>query len=164
MPENEDESEITEEKDWLEEDGICFFPGPEARLPTDVRISSPDIGVLDLISGLVIKNPEGPGIITIAYNSIKNEKDPLPAKIFGVVVDADVIKAMRSEDPDFILLKSPNGNKWINLDQWFEEFGTNGFALIAKMRLFWNKYGGGVQTGRSLKDKSEKKFKKLGVY
>ena len=50
------------------------------------------------------------------------------------------------------------------MDQWFEEFGTNGFALIARMRLFWNKYGGGVQTGRSLKDKSEKKFKKLGVY
>jgi hypothetical protein len=157
---SENESEI-EPVGWLEEDGICFFPGPSARLPSEIRISSPDIGVLDLITGLVIKNPKGPGVITVPYNSIENEKDPLPAKIFGVVVDADIIKTMLAEDPDFIALKDPNGLTWINLDQWYQKFGTNGLALIAKMRLFWNKHGGGVQVTKPLGTPAVV-YKKLG--
>lgn len=157
MPETENE------KGWLDEDGICFFPGPEARLPSDLRIASPDIGILDLITGLLIKNPSGAGIVTVQYNSIKNEKDPLPSKIFGVVIDSKLVKQMMAEDPDWISLKDPNNLTWMNLDQWHEKFGTNGLALIAKMRLFWNAHGGGVVIKKP-QGTSEKVFKKLGKY
>lgn len=165
-----DEKEIG----WLDEDGICIFPGPSAKLPSEIRIASPDIGVLDLLTGLLVKNPQGPGIITVPYNSIANEKDPLPAKIFGVVVDAEIIKTMMAQDPDFILLKDPNDMTWMNLDAWYAKFSTNGLALIARMRLFWKVKGGGVSTpgqqvtdthhpGRPQND-PDKKFTRVGGY
>jgi hypothetical protein len=148
-------------ENWLENGGICFFTGPAANLPSDIRIAAPDLGVLDLIEGLIIKNPDGPGIKTVAWKT----GEPLPDKIMGIVADVVMIKTLLSESSEAIQLKSPNGNRWISLDEWQSEFGTNGFALIARMRLFWNQHGGGVRIGKPVNTGSGKnEIKKLGKW
>lgn len=134
--------------------GLCYFPGPEALLPTQVHIAS-GVGVLDLIKDLVIKNPEGAGIKTVGWNPTQ----PIPEKVLGIVVDQEMIDYLQeSNNGRGILLKEANADNWMTLKEWEDKFQTNGLALIARMRLDWNKTGGGIKPTHP----SDKKFVVLG--
>jgi len=153
---------------YLDEGGICYFGGPEAKLPSDVHIVA-GIGVLDFIKDLIIKNPDGPGIKTVSWKP----SDPIPEKVIGAVVDLEILDIIQKANAGRgVLLKDPNGLKWMTLDEWNTLFGTDGLAQVIKMRLYWKKEGGGVGTpgqqvtgthqhGQAKAD-HEKKYVKLG--
>jgi len=127
---------------YLDEDSICFFPGPDAKLPSQTYIAS-GVGVLDLIKSLVIKNPEGPGIKTVDWRP----GQPIPEKVMGIVPDQEMVDYIQTTNNGRgILLRDPNGNIWKTLAEWEAEFKTNGLGLLARMRLDWFTTGGGVGT------------------
>jgi hypothetical protein len=135
---------------------LCEFGGPEAVLPTQIYIAA-GVGILDLIKALVIKNPTGAGILSVPWEPTQ----PIPEKVIGIIADMDTVNYIQSKNNGRgILLKSPNIDTWMTLDEWGAQFNTNGLGLIARMRLDWNKTGGGVHIGRPISQKKE--FKKLG--
>ncbi len=160
------EDEIETEEDYLSIDGICFFGGPESKLPSDVHIVA-GIGVLDFVKDLIIKNPEGPGIKTLGWQP----SDPIPEKVIGATVDMEILEEIQKANAGRgVLLKAPNINTWMTLDEWNDIFATDGLAQAIKMRLYWQQ-GGGVGTpGQRITGyhqigharKSTREFKRLG--
>ena len=163
----EDEEIETSDEDYLSIDGICFFGGPESKLPSDVHIVA-GIGVLDFVKDLIIKNPDGPGIKTVGWQP----SDPIPEKIIGATVDMEILDVIQeANNGRGVLLKAPNINAWMTLDEWNDIFATDGLGQAIKMRLYWQQGGGGVGTPgqritgyrqRGQARKSTKEFKKLG--
>lgn len=157
------------EDNYLDQDGICFFPGPDAKLPSQTYIAS-GVGVLDLIKSMVIKNPDGAGIKIVDWRP----GQPIPEKVMGIVVDQEMVDYIQNTNNGRgILLRDPNSNSWKTLDEWEAEFKTNGMGLLARMRLDWFETGGGVGTPgqrvtgkgqRGIPTTDKKEFKKLGKY
>jgi hypothetical protein len=166
-PINEEDRPISEDA-YLDTDGICYFGGPEAKLPSDVHIVA-GIGVLDFIKDLIIKNPDGAGIKTVFWKP----SDPIPEKVIGAAVDLEILDIIQKANAGRgVLLKDPNGLRWMTLDEWNTLFGTDGLAQAIKMRLYWQQ-GGGVGTpGQRVTGyhqvgharKSGKEYKKLGKW
>jgi hypothetical protein len=160
------EDEIKTEEDYLSIDGICFFGGPESKLPSDVHIVA-GIGVLDFVKDLITKNPDGPGIKTVGWQP----SDPIPEKVIGATVDMEILEEIQKANAGRgVLLKAPNINTWMTLDEWNDIFATDGLAQAIKMRLYWQQ-GGGVGTpGQRITGyhqigharKSTREFKRLG--
>ena len=156
----------TDDEDYLSIDGICFFGGPESKLPSAVHIVA-GIGVLDFVKDLVTKNPDGPGIKTLGWQP----SDPIPEKVIGATVDMEILDVIqKANDGRGVLLKAPNINAWMTLDEWNNVFATDGLAQAIKMRLYWQQ-GGGVGTPgqrvigyhqRGHARKSDKEYRKLG--
>ena len=125
------------------------------------------IGLLDFVKDLIIKNPDGPGIKTLGWQP----SDPIPEKVIGATVDMEILEEIQKANAGRgVLLKAPNINTWMTLDEWNDIFATDGLAQAIKMRLYWQQ-GGGVGTpGQRVTGyhqigharKSTKEFKKLG--
>jgi hypothetical protein len=126
------------------------------------------IGVLDFVKDLIIKNPDGPGIKTLGWQP----SDPIPEKVIGATVDMEILDVIQTANTGRgVLLKAPNINTWMTLDEWNDVFATDGLAQAIKMRLYWQQGGGGVGTpGQRVTGyhhmgharKSAKEFKRLG--
>lgn len=120
--------------------GCIPFEGPEARLPSGVYIVAGG-DILDLICGLVVNKP-GPGIEIVPWDASKT----IPEFVIGIQIDQEAVDYIQTVNGGRgILLRTANAGPWRTLVEWEAEFGTNGLALIAKMRLSWNKTGGSVQ-------------------
>ena len=117
---------------------------------------------------LIIKNPDGPGIKTIG----RQPSDPIPEKVIGATVDMEILEVIQKANAGRgVLLKAPNIDTWMTLDEWNDIFATDGLAQAIKMRLYWQQGGGGVGTpGQRVigyhqmghARKSTKEYKKLG--
>ena len=161
---------------------VCMFPAIVDAVPSGIQFPSyPDLDVIDLIQELIIKNPSGPGLITVPFNSIVDEGKPLPKKILGAVVDGDIIKQMLGTNPDGsantngrgILLTGSNDLTLLTMAEWTAAHGSDGLAAKMRARLSYLSTGGGVSTPsqqvtgpgqKGIARKGKKEFKKLGKY
>lgn len=141
---------------YLNEDGICFFPGEDAKKPSKIYIASPFIGFTDLILSLVVKNPEG-GIKTVPYSAANTNK------VLGIIKDQPVIDLLQeSNNGRGILFAHPNDPKaFMTIEEWTDMFKTDPVALVCMMRLYWKSHGGGVQVSRP-DTKADTKYTVLG--
>lgn len=129
---------------YLDEDGICFFPGPEAQMPTQVRIAAP-VNFLAFIKALVVLDNESEqGYKTIPYTyPEKPDRDD----VLGLVLNKGAIEMLQSKYAGkAFLLKEPNGDDWLTLAEWNSKFNTDGLEVLARMRWEWFTKGGGVGT------------------
>lgn len=129
---------------YLDEDGICFFPGPEAQMPTQVRIAAP-VNFLAFIKALVVLDNESEqGYKTIPYTyPEKPDRDD----VLGLVLNKGAIEMLQSKYAGkAFLLKEPNGDDWLTLAEWNSKFNTDGLEVLARMRWVWFTKGGGVGT------------------
>lgn len=149
-----DEEEAIQEGDYLEIDGICKFPDEVNAKPSGVKIASPFIGFSDLIKSLVIDTEDGPKEVPYV---------PGVQKVIGFVKDMLTIDFLQGAyGGRGIVVASPkNPKKYMTLDEWKDQFGTDALALILMMRLWWKTTGGGVQTGKP-DTKMDTVFTKLG--
>ena len=157
---------------YLDEDGICFFPGPEADMPSAVRVAAP-VNFLAFVKGLVVlDNSTEQGYKTIPYTFPgKPDRDD----VLGLVLNKGAIAMLQEKyNGRAFLLQAPNKTKqWMTLDEWKAEFKTDGLDVLARMRWEWFTKGGGVGTpGQQVTGKGQhgipstgkKEFKKLGKY
>lgn len=155
---------------YLDEDGICFFPGPEAQMPTQVRIAAP-VNFLAFIKALVVLDNESEqGYKTIPYTY---PEKPDRGDVLGLVLNKGAIEMLQSKYAGkAFLLKEPNGDNWMTLAEWNAKFNTDGLEVLARMRWEWWTKGGGVSTpgqrvtgthqqGQAKAD-PEKKYVKIG--
>lgn len=120
--------------------GCIPFEGPEARLPSGTYIAAGG-DILDLICGLVVNKP-GPGIEVVPWDASK----PIPDFVIGIQIDQDAVDYIQTKNAGRgILLREASAGPWMTLEEWQAKYQTNGLALLARMRLNWNKTGGGVQ-------------------
>lgn len=129
---------------YLDEDGICFFPGPEAQMPTQVRIAAP-VNFLAFIKALVVlDNTSEQGYKTIPYTY---PEKPDRGDVLGLVLNKGAIEMLQSKYAGkAFLLKEPNGDNWMTLAEWNAKFNTDGLEVLARMRWEWWTKGGGVGT------------------
>ena len=130
--------------DDMFEEGICFFPGPEAEMPTQVRIAAP-VNFLAFVKGLVVLDNESEqGWETVPYNY---PDKPARADVLGLVLNKGAIEMLQSKyNGKAFLLKEPNGDDWLTLAEWNAKFQTDGLEVLARMRWEWWTKGGGVGT------------------
>lgn len=129
---------------YLDEDGICFFPGPEAQMPSQLRIAAP-VNFLAFIKALVVLDNESEqGYKTIPYTyPEKPDRDD----VLGLVLNKGAIEMLQSKYAGkAFLLKEPNGDDWLTLAEWNSKFNTDGLEVLARMRWEWFTKGGGVGT------------------
>lgn len=130
---------------YLDEDGICFFPGPEAQMPTQVRIAAP-VNFLAFIKALVVlDNTSEQGYKTIPYTY---PEKPNREDVLGLVLNKGAIEMLQSKhNGKAFLLQAPNKTgQWLTLAEWNAEFNTDGLEVLARMRWEWWTKGGGVGT------------------
>jgi len=103
----EDRPIVTED---MFEAGICFFPGPEAQMPTQVRIAAP-VNFLAFIKALVVlDNTSEQGYKTIPYTY---PEKPDRSDVLGLVLNKGAIEMLQSKyNGKAFLLKEPNGDDW----------------------------------------------------
>jgi len=137
----EDRPIVTED---MFEAGICFFPGPEAQMPTQVRIAAP-VNFLAFIKALVVlDNTSEQGYKTIPYTY---PEKPDRGDVLGLVLNKGAIEMLQSKYAGkAFLLKEPNGDNWMTLAEWNAKFNTDGLEVLARMRWEWWTKGGGVGT------------------
>ncbi len=137
----EDRPIVTED---MFEAGICFFPGPEAQMPTQVRIAAP-VNFLAFIKALVVlDNTSEQGYKTIPYTY---PEKPDRGDVLGLVLNKGAIEMLQSKyNGKAFLLKEPNGDNWMTLAEWNAKFNTDGLEVLARMRWEWFTKGGGVGT------------------
>lgn len=119
-----------EEEDYL--DGLCVFPADAADKPSQLRIASPYLGFTNLIKSIVVSTQDGPSVIP--YDPLKRYEN-----VIGFIKnDLTIDFLQKAYDGKGILLAAPNNKKKLyTLQQWEEEFKTDGLAVILMMRLFW---------------------------
>lgn len=134
----------TEEIGWLDEDGICFFPGPEAEMPSALKIAT-SVNFLAFAKGLVvIDNVSEQGYKTVPYTY---PDKPEGQEVLGLVLNKGAIETLQSKyNGKAFLLKEPNGDDWMTLADWNAKFNTDGLEVLARMRWEWFAKGGGVGT------------------
>lgn len=134
----------TEEIGWLDEDGICFFPGPDAEMPSGLKIAAP-VNFLAFAKGLVvIDNVSEQGYKTVPYTY---PDKPKGLEVLGLVLNKGAIETLQSKyNGKAFLLKEPNGDDWMTLAEWNAKFNTDGLEVLARMRWEWFAKGGGVGT------------------
>ena len=160
--------------DDMFEEGICFFPGPEAEMPSAVRIAAP-INLLKFVkAAIVIDSASEEGFKTILW-TYPNKPDFNPKDVLGLVLNLKAIaKVQEIYNGKGFLLREPNGNSWMTLGDWNTAHNTDGLSVLARMRWEWYMTGGGVGTpGQQVTGKGQvghaqptdpTKFKKLGKY
>lgn len=155
---------------YLDEDGICFFPGPESDMPSAVRIAAP-VNLLKFVKAAVVldnDSPEGFKTVRWAY------PEPSPGDVIGLVLNRGAIARLQEAyNGRAFLLQAPNKTgQWLTLSEWNGEFKTDGLEVLARMRWEWFTKGGGVTTpgqqvtgthqhGQARVD-PEKKYLKIG--
>ena len=119
-----------EEEDYL--DGLCVFPADAADKPSQLRIASPYLGFTNLIKSIVVSTQDGPSVIP--YDPLKRYEN-----VIGFIKnDLTIDFLQKAYDGKGILLAAPNNKKkFYTLQQWEEEFKTDGLAVVLMMRLFW---------------------------
>ena len=134
----------TEEIGWLDENGICFFPGPDAEMPSALKIAAP-VNFLAFAKGLVvIDNVSEQGYKTVPYTY---PDKPEGQEVLGLVLNKGAIETLQSKyNGKAFLLKEPNGDDWMTLAEWNAKFNTDGLEVLARMRWEWFAKGGGVGT------------------
>jgi len=134
----------TEEIGWLDEDGICFFPGPDAEMPSALKIAAL-VNFLAFAKGLVvIDNVSEQGYKTVPYTY---PDKPEGQEVLGLVLNKGAIETLQSKyNGKAFLLKEPNGDDWMTLAEWNAKFNTDGLEVLARMRWEWFAKGGGVGT------------------
>lgn len=134
----------TEEIGWLDEDGICFFPGPEAEMPSALMTAA-GVNFLAFAKGLVvIDNVSEQGYKTVPYTY---PDKPEGQEVLGLVLNKGAIETLQSKyNGKAFLLKEPNGDDWMTLAEWNAKFNTDGLEVLARMRWEWFAKGGGVGT------------------
>lgn len=158
MPEEEDTPEMAGDTEialnegdrpistdaYLDEDGICFFPGPEADMPSALRIAAP-INFLKFVkAAVVLDNDSEEGFKTVKWAY----PDPSPGGVIGLVLNRGAIaKLQEAYNGRAFLLQAPNKTgQWLTLAEWNSEFKTDGLDVLSRMRWEWFTKGGGVGT------------------
>lgn len=130
---------------YLDQDGICYFPGPEADMPSAVRIAAP-VNFLAFVKGMVvIDNESEQGYKTIPYAF---PEKPQREDVIGLVLNKAAIELLQSKyNGRAFLLQAPNKTKiWLTVAEWNAEFKSDGLEVLARMRWEWYMTGGGVGT------------------
>lgn len=153
------------------EDGICFFPGPEADMPSAVRIAAPVDFIAFIKALVVLDNTSEKGWKEIPYTY---PEKPDRADILGLVLNKGAIEMLQTKyNGRAFLLQAPNKTgQWLTLAEWNGEFKTDGLDVLSRMRWEWFTKGGGVgtpgqqvtgthQQGQAKAD-PEKKYVKIG--
>jgi len=137
----EEDAEYIEDDDFLDEEGICYFPAEVVSKPVQIRLASPYIGITDLIKGLIVIGKNGPE--QVPY-------DTGAKKIIGAVKDMETIEWLQNTyGGRGLLFASPeNPTQMLTVEEWERKYGTDPIALMMMMRLWWNSTGGGVRTSR----------------
>jgi len=157
---------------YLDEDGICFFPGPDADMPSALRIAPP-IEFLNFVKEvLVLDNSTEEGFKQIPYTY----PNPAPENVLGLNLNRGAIDMLQKKyNGRAFLLQAPNETgQWMTLDEWTAEFKTDGLDVLSRMRWEWFTKGGGVGTpGQRVTGPGQKgitktadmsRFKKIGKY
>lgn len=139
MPEEKED----EGYNWLEDPyDLCMFSGEEANIPTEVKIAA-NMDIIRLIRGLVVMNPDGPGIKNVEWR----KGQAIPKDVLGVIVDKESVDFIQNKaNGRGFLLRAPNDSDWLTLDQFKEKYKIDGLTRIVEMRWHWFTTGGGVTT------------------
>lgn len=130
--------------DNMFEEGICFFPGPEAEMPSQLRIAAPVDFIAFIRALVVLDNTSEQGWKTVTYTY---PEKPDRADVLGLVLNKGAIEMLQSKyNGKAFLLKEPNGDNWMTLAEWNAKFNTDGLEVLARMRWEWFTKGGGVGT------------------
>ena len=130
--------------DNMFEEGICFFPGPEAEMPSQLRIAAPVDFIAFIRALVVLDNTSEQGWKTVTYTY---PEKPDRADVLGLVLNKGAIEMLQSKyNGKAFLLKEPNGDNWMTLAEWNAKFNTDGLEVLARMRWEWWTKGGGVGT------------------
>jgi hypothetical protein len=134
------------------EDGICFFPGPEAEMPSEVRIATPVNFLKFIKAAIVLDNDSDDGFKQVKWTYPEKP----PEDVLGLVLNMKAVaKVQEIYNGKGFLLKEPNGSGWTTLGEWNSRYNTDGLSVLARMRWHWYTKGGGVTTGSA-------KFRPLG--
>ena len=125
---------------YLDEDGICFFPGPEAQMPSQLRIAAPVDFIAFVKALVVLDNASEKGWKEIPYTY---PEKPDRGDVLGLVLNKGAIEMLQSKYAGkAFLLKEPNGDDWLTLAEWNSKFNTDGLEVLARMRWEWFTKGG----------------------
>ena len=130
---------------YLDEDGICFFPGPEAEMPSALLIAAPVDFIAFVKALVVLDNISEQGWKTVPYTY---PEKPDRNDVLGLVLNKGAIEMLQSKyNGRAFLLQAPNKTgQWMTLAEWNSEFRTDGLEVLARMRWEWWTKGGGVGT------------------
>lgn len=133
----------TEEEGWLDEDGICFFTGEDAKMPTGTHIAV-GVDLLTFVKSLiVIDNDKEEGMSNVKWSPGM----PVPPGVLGVILNSAAIEMLQKNySGRAFMLRGSNENAWMTLDDWKKAYNTDGLAILVTMRLSYLKTGGGVKT------------------
>lgn len=157
--------------DDMFEDGICFFPGPDADMPSALRIGPP-VEFLNFVKDvLVLDNSTEEGFKRVPY-TYPNQP---PENVLGLNLNRGAINMLQKKYVGrAFLLQAPNKTgQWMTLEEWTEVFETDGLDILARMRWEWFTKGGGVGTPgqrvtglgqHGIARPGKKEFKRLGKY
>lgn len=130
--------------DDMFEGGICFFPGPEAEMPSQLRIAAPVDFIAFIKALVVLDNTSEQGYKTIPYTY---PEKPDRGDVLGLVLNKGAIEMLQQKyNGRAFLLREPNSDAWITLAEWNAKFNTDGLEVLARMRWEWFTKGGGVGT------------------
>ena len=130
--------------DNMFEEGICFFPGPEAEMPSQLRIAAPVDFIAFIRALVVLDNTSEQGWKTVTYTY---PEKPDRADVLGLVLTKVAIETLHSKyNGKAFITKEPNGDNWMTLAEWNAKFNTDGLEVLARMRWEWFTKGGGVGT------------------
>lgn len=131
------------EENWLE--GICTYTGTGADLPTGGYSKIPGWYPEKIVKSWTVID------VNSDEGDIAEKKTKELARgdiIIGATMNTKTLAAIVSTyGPEFYTIRDANGNNLMSLDQWQEQYHSNGLGLVAIRNMRRKLNGGGVHVG-----------------